>query len=1021
VRVRTLGGLELEGAPLTRPKPLLLLAYLALEGPSDKRDLAALFWPRAKRPRRSLDVALAHLRRDAPGSVETAAGRVATSVPSDAAAFLARVDEGAVEAAEAVYAGAFLVGLDLPLGVELEEWLFATREHLAACMRSLLLRAAEADADAGAYADARDRASRAVDLDGAPPATDDQRRLFHALVLAADSPRAATARRELGGAEAEHPATVAQARAWLRRRRPASVPTASTLLPRTPGPLIGRTQELDALQGALDGGDRLVTVLGPPGVGKTRLAIQAARHTAEADGFDDVRFVALAEARTEPQMLSAIADTVRPRATRADADVDDVARWVGDRGVLLVLDNLEQLAGAKAAVSSLLDRCRRLSLLVTSRERLHLAAERPLVLDGLAVPAEGASVEEVEASPAASLFLSRARRVAPDVALDAERAAAVAQICRRMGGLPLGLELAATWLRLLPVADVAHEVASLDRLATPADDVPSRHRSVRAAIGWSWDLLPRREREAFARLSVFRGGFTREAARRVAGAGLVALASLSDKSLVRPEAEGRFSMHPLLAEFARTKLDELPHAAETRRRHAAYVQTLAEEASPHLTGPGAGAWLRRLDAEHDNLRSALAHLRREDPAAALRLAATAWRFWVVRPHNREGREVLTELVDMGGAEAPSPDRAKVLRALGTLTFQAGDFAGAEPILREALACAEARDERHEVAAILNGLAWVATHLGTAGAGGDYGREALRANREVVDARGTALAHNNLAYAAIFRGAFGRALDEVEESLRRFDALGDERGVAHLRTNMAFILATQGRYDEAEELLAATLEVLARLGDEQLRVWALLHRALARIAQGRLDEARLDAEEAWRRVRDVGNRELLGAVLTACADAAGESGRVEEATRLVRTAHATWREAGYPWMWAMTHRTAARLAGRRGATRDAARELVAACELGRRIEDRHGLAETAREAAYLVAERRPERASRLLGVARRLRNECGAVLSPRFLGREAATIRRIQSSLGTDRHRRSVRAGSRSDPAGEIAAALGSPA
>lgn len=992
--MRTLGGLELEGARLTRPKPLLLLAYLALEGPRDKRHLADLFWPRAKSPRRSLHVALSQLRQGAPGSLDGGDHQIGSPVTTDADAFLELVDAGAVDEAEAAYRGAFLAGLDLPLGLELEEWVFRTREFLAGRARTALLERAEADASEGRWLEAGARAERAAGLVGAGfPDANDLARL-HALLRAADSPRAASLRRDADGFGLELPGSVADARAWLRRRLgDAPLPT-SPALPTGTGALVGRRDEANAVVARLRSGDRLVSLLGPPGVGKTRLAVHVAGRLARSGEFEEIRFVPLESARSEPRMLRAVAEALRPDTGLLDGGLDQVARLVGGRRVLLVLDNLEQLVGHAATLGRLLERCSNLTLVATSRERLSLREERALPLTGLSVPPDGASSREASSYPAVELFVQCARRARPAFVLDEAAAPAVVRICRRLDGLPLGIELAAAWLRLLPVDEVARELAtSVDLLETRLRDVPERHRSLRAAFAWSWTLLSSQERDAFARLSVFRGGFRRDAAQAVAGATLSVLASLADKSLLRVEPSGRYAVHPPLIRFGREQLAARPDLLDGARRHAEHYLALAEAAEPHLTGPDPKPWLARLDAEHDNLRAALAHLEREDVNLALRMASALWRFWVVRGHNREGRQRLAALLDLPGAQRGSATRAALLQALGTMTFQAGDFARAEPLLRDALHHARQDGDPRQVASILASLAWTSVHLADRGPGLAYGREALRRNLDLGDLRGVALAHHALAYRAIFRGSFREAERELAETLRRFEELGEERGIAHLRTNTASVKAALGEYGDADALLDDALAVLSRLGDRQLLAWALLQRTVSRGDQGRTDEARRDADDALATALEVGNRELSGLALTASADVLTAQERYDEAARRIARAQETWGSAGYPWAWSATHRAAARLARKLGAVDTAKRELRSAGTLAVRIGDRHGLARCAEEAAFLIGDREPERAARLLGVAESLRSACPAPLPPRLAPDRDRAMTGLRRTLG----------------------------
>lgn len=1007
MRLLTLGGLKLEGSGFTRPKPLLLLTYLALEGPRHKPHLAELFWPRAKSASHSLEVALTQLRRGAPGCVEVDGTRVATSVGTDAQAFVERLEAGDVAGAEDRYGGPFLAGVRLRWGVELEEWVVRTRELLAGHAREALLQRAEADGAQDRFREAAGRAERAYALPGADLPEPGELERIHDLLRAGNSARATAVREEAEGFGLDLAGSTEEARRRVggRVRLADDATTDRVDLPGPHGSFVGREREANALIASIRSGVRLVSVLGPPGVGKTRLALHCARRLERSGELDRVLFVDLGNAGGERQMLLSIAAAARTEEAELDGSVEQIVRFVERQRVLLVLDGFEHLVASADRLAELSRRCPRLHLLITSRERLNLSEEQGHVVRGLAVPAATTPADEARTYAAVELFVQRAWRARPGFALDDDTLPAVVEICRLVDGLPLGLEIAAAWLRMMPAQAIADELSDgLDLLESSLRDVPERHRSVRAAIAASWNLLTPRQRTVLARLGVFRGDFARDAAAAVAHATIPALAALIDASLVRLEGPDRYALHPLVAQYARERLAEDPDGERCRRRHAEHHLALAQRAEPHLTGPEPAPWLRRLERAHDDLRAAFDHFHAVDVERAMRLADAMWRFWIIRGHNREGRDVLTRLLDESDASPPGGLRARLLRALGTLTFQSGDFVRSEPVLEEALRVAREQADEHELATALTTLGWVAVHLGRTRTGRAFCLEALRLHRRLGDRRGAALARNDLGFRSLFLGSLHEAKDHLRASLRTFEALGDERGVAHLSTNLAIVHGRMGRYEDADTLLERAIRTHTRIGDRQLLVWALYQRATLALARERDAEAAADLREALPMARDVGNRELLGAVFAADADRSLQAARTEEAELRLEEAHGVWRSAGYPWMWAATHRVAARLAlarGRADAARGAIRESF---DLADAIGDRLGIAEDAEALTWLAAEGDPEGAARVAAVAEALRSEIGAPLPPRFVERHAERVEAARAAVGDDRFAHAWRSG-----------------
>ena len=456
-------------------------------------------------------------------------------------------------------------------GSELEEWVYLTREFIAARVREALLGLAENEASDGRVQQALKRAERALGLAGAPALEPQDLVRLHTLLLAGGSLRAEEVRNEALDFGVTLVASQVEAEERLRSLRREDHHPGLGDLPSRNTSFVGRQLELSEVAELLGHDEcRLLSVVGVGGVGKTRLALQAVRERLEEGGFaDGVVFVPL-EALTDAASVPAVVAGALGLDLSGQEDARSVVlRFLAEKRLLLVLDNFEQLLEGTPFVRELIDRCLRLKLLVTSRERLNLEAEWVFEVEGLAYPEEARSVERAAYFDAVQLFVQRAKRAQPRFSLTAETLPPVARICRLVDGMPLAIELAASWLRALSADEVAKEMeAGADRLEAPARDVPERHRSVRAVFDHSWSLLLEGEREVLRGLSVFRGGFRREAAAVVAGATLPVLARLVDTSLLHLSVEGRYDRHPLLTQYTREKLAEHPEERQgAEQRH----------------------------------------------------------------------------------------------------------------------------------------------------------------------------------------------------------------------------------------------------------------------------------------------------------------------------------------------------------------------------------------------------------------------------------------------------------------------
>ena len=872
MRLRTLGGLELGASDFHRVKPLVLLAYLVLEGPKDRRTLSRLFWPDAADPRNSLAKALSQLRAAAPEVLRVDATRAAALVGSDVAGLRAAVAAGDARTAQGLYRGAFLAGVSLrDWSVELEEWVYATRELLAAELREALVRAAEASACAADPGDAVRYAEGAWRVAGAPPCEPETLARLHELMLRGSSPLLAAVRAEAASydlaLDAVPPAPA-----------PASLPPATT-------PFFGREAEVTRLEELLGSpACRLVTLTGAGGNGKTRLALRVAERAGQRGDFrGGVVFASMASAGTVEELPLRVAQAARVRLPVTSAPLEELAAELGDRELLLVLDNLEHLEGAAEAVGRLLSACPHVRVIATSRSRLHLSSEWIVDLGGLAVPGEGASPAELRAADAVRLFAERAERKRPgSMAHDAAWRHAAA-VCRVVAGSPLGIELAAGWVRSVPLAEmVARTERGLELLRTDDRDVPARHRSVDAVVGHSWRLLTLEERHVLARLSVFSGGFEALAAERVAGAGPGVLAALVDKSLLHADGGGRFSLHALVERFARARLELEPdQRVEVAQRHAAHYLGALDRW--HVDLPHAPlAAMAGFEADRPNVLAAWNHaVTAGDDAAVRRAAAALLDLCYRRGAGHDPMALFAAAVARLQALPSTPERPALLGELllyqAIFAFYAGRLRETDELVGRGLPLLRAGGNTSSVRRSLNLRGGVALYTGRYRDARASYAEALELARNDggAGARSETVAYlDNLGHVA-------RALGQLDLARRHYrEALDAARGghaavrAANALQNLGCLMVAMGRPYQARALLRESTEVAGEHGFDSLLPYVLAGQAAAALALGEVARARRDALEAARagraaddRLQEAAARVLAGTALLRAGEAA----------------------------------------------------------------------------------------------------------------------------------------------------------
>ena len=709
---------------LTRPKPLVLLAFLALEGPRARRDLAGLFFGAAADPRDSLATALRHLRT-AGALEEQGEERVASAVEADASALLRDFDAYRYQAVLERYSGAFLEGVTVELGLELEEWLFTTREAIAARVRTAALHRARVAVGAGRFEDARALTVRALRLDGVPELEDDEIALALHLAEQLHLPEVAHLRALAGGAGLvlAPPAVGTPALAATGRDEATGLHRSTRF--------IGRARELERLESLFsDPAARLVTIVGMGGVGKTRLALRFADRALafqRARYPDGVFVVSLEAVDHASDVLATIASALVLPAAAATTPAglqEALARWRS----LIVLDDVEHVQDLGPLVSGLVEGCPGLQVLLTSRRRLNLSSEHVLPLTGLAT-------ERVPGrrSDAAGLFLVRAARVGFDQDVTSDVLDAIEALCDDLEGYPLGIELAASWTRGLGIDAIRATLReSLDLLVEGPPDAPERHRAVRAALEPSWALVGERERTVLQRLSVFRGGFSLDAASAVAGATLPVLVRLVDDGLLRSVGggRGRFSLHPVMRAFVRELTPPGVQASASAAHVDFHARLLASararvEREPRET-------LERVSTDAADVSAALrqALLTGQTSVAVAMAHALVVDLDVLqaRPCPPELGEVLLQVVDAAEAQGLLGDAVAVLiKVANARRGLDADVRDAARLYRRALALAEACGDVHAQVMVHSILA-VVGH----GADADAAAHHLRIAEELAD-------------------------------------------------------------------------------------------------------------------------------------------------------------------------------------------------------------------------------------------------------------------------------------------------
>jgi predicted ATPase len=890
-----------------------------------------------------------------------------------------------MEAMARLYGGSFLGGFFLADSTAFEEWASLQREHLQRLVMEAFRCLVEYYERRGDLAQAIQVAYRQVQIE--PWLEEAHRQLMHLLALAGRRSAALaqyrTCRRVLAEELGVKPAAETRA-LYARIKGQAAGATVSFYsvrppprhdLPPAATPLVGREEELAELADLLaDPACRLVTLTGPGGIGKTRLALEVA--AGQVGLFaQGITFVPLAGLDSPDLFVSTIADALRFRFHSQVEPEQQLLDYLREKALLLVLDNMEQLIEESDFLSRMLRRAPGVILLVTSRERLNLREEWVYSVDGLAWPSDAAA-GSLEAYGSVALFVQTARRGHRKFVLSDQEAPFVARICQMVQGMPLAVELAAAWVPVRPCEEVAREVEhNLDILETRLRDMPARHRSLRGAFAHSWALLSGPERGALRRLSLFQGGFDREAARYVAGASPRMLDALADKSLLRRDGSGRYEMHRLVRQFAQEALQANP--AEQRNVEdlfCDYYARFLHEREGWLRGSRQAEALRDIAAGIDNVRlmwrlavagkdiEALGHAlaglgmfyairccnqegTRAFEEAARRLSATsqaghapdheirqldmvlsqllAWQGYFAHQlgQQREAEGLLERSLDILGRHRCPQETAFSLYTLGQIHCHGqNEYCEAERLLGESLALYEAKDDRYGRAQSLDGLGDVAVRQGRYEEARGYYVEGLALRREIGDLWGISTSLGSLGGLAGRQGAYDEARRWFEESMGLSQELDNPRGTAACLHNLSTVAYLQEDYVTANRLRLETLDICCQIGYR----WGIASslKSLGDVAcrLGEHARARRYLEESLGLLREDGDRRSQAYTLNSLGSLAHTMGESQESWQCFQQALEAVMGIGEPALALDIVASLARLTAERGEI-DRALELL----------------------------------------------------------------------------------------------------
>lgn len=859
LRIWTLGGLriELDGEPLSglaSRKAEALLIYLAVTGGPHSRDhLATLLWGERPQTRAmgNLSVVLSSLRKQLPAHMDITHQAVGlkpdSAIKLDVTDFQAHIQAAqethrgtksfsarqieALEAGVEIYTGYFLAGFHIRGARGFEEWALLEGERLQWLAIDAFETLINYSLHSGTYQKGIAWAHRCLRLD---PLREEIHRHLMLLLSRNGQWSASLAQYEackqvLANELGVEPTP--ETRSLYERIQSAMRGPRHNLPPQT-APFFGRQSELAHIGELMaDPACRLLTIIGPGGIGKTRLALQFG--AAQLDRYlNGIYFIPLAPINLPEHIVSNIAEAIDLQFQNHSGEMEQLIDYLRDKEMLLILDNFEHLLEGVDLLIRILREARRVKFLVTTRERLNVQGEWVHEIEGLPYPsAVDASLDEGEDFGAVQLFLHKARQVKSDFIAREEEQAWIVRICQMVEGMPLGIELASAWVRVLPCREIALELqGNLDFLHSQRRDIPARHRHMRAVFDHSWNMLSEAEQRVFSSLSVFRGGFDREAAKRVAGATLDILSSLTDKSLIRairprrPEGTNRFDIHELLRQYARSQLNQTQEEA-VQNRHSEFFAMWLHNMEAELWGDQQNSVFLNVGENIENIRAAWQYASQNHRSNYLGLCLTSmYEFYLLRGWFKEGEKALSQAIsDLSTSTSTArdePSRLETEMTLGRLFVRQGIFCAqlgrldhAEELLNTGLSILRELDTMSEVAFALNNLGIVNRMRGRYRQAREYLREGLTIYQQLDNQKGIADVWNTLGSVADRLSEYGKAREQYGESLRIRRKLGDQKGMARSLLNLGSVHYRQGEYTQAATDLKEAISLCQGLNDK----------------------------------------------------------------------------------------------------------------------------------------------------------------------------------------------------------------
>ena len=920
--LRLLGTPRFEGAEsseLPPERPLWLVAFLACRETWVSRDeLILLFWPEADEAagRQSLRQLLYRSRNLVFGNdLETEASRVRYAAANDVAIFKQALQKEDWALALEVYGGEFLFNANPGGSLEFESWLEFEREELLSGWRNAVLQFAvqlEAQND---FDTAFHRLDGALRHD---PFNDDFLRSLLKLALKAKLEQAGLNTFERFQREFQHalqlevPEDIRELAIDLRAGLTSRVNTEPLVAPPVVAPslvappfvaretravlnnnlpinmtaFVGRQGELLEVRNRCLAPDcRLLTLVGAGGIGKTRLALEVARQH-EHEFRDGVVFISLAALENPDLLELTLLEALGLKVSR-ERPQQKLIESLRDKQMLLVLDNFEHLLEASALVSVILEHAPKVRILVTSREPLALRGEWVIELEGLPNPDHFSALENQDA---ANLFSASARRVNSTFKLELNDLPDFSRICKAVAGMPLGLEIASSWTRVLSLGEIADELEhDPDSLEISSRDLPERQRSLKAVFEHSWNLLRSDEQAILARLSVFRGGFDRHAALSVAGARLPSLLALVQKSLVQKIPEKRFELHSIVRQYSERKL-EAALRQTTLEKHASYHLELVERAKRDMIGNTA-LWLETLSLEHDNLRAVLEFMLHHDPRGGARMCGDLESFWYVRGHYQEGLSWARRFLEHIDLQTPDASRVQVLFCASSLGKELGRYQESRIWSLERLELCQTLGDTSGQAKTERFLGVLAREQGQLPEACERLERAVEQTKHLGDLMEHSIAYNDLGIVYAYQDEPQKAQNCFQNSLEIKRRIKDQQGISYAIGNLAQIAAMLGNTDQAHQLELESLGLKRELGDLQGIANSLANLGQSALNDQNYDQARNYFDESLSILRDLGRRFTIGELFQSYVELALQEGQFERSVRLIGAIRSLHRSIG----------------------------------------------------------------------------------------------------------------------------------